>query len=155
MGDKVPSWFDFEEIKKKGIEKVAKEKGIKPTTVRRAVNKAGYAMEDLEGKSGVKAKKATKKKAKEEPEKKLKKEPKKKPKKEPEKKAPSKEEKKPAKSKKEEPVKSVSVSITIDNISRDDFYGSKDDFEERLGRSATNAEFLRSLVAVYQVAAQE
>lgn len=42
-----PSWFDLDEVRKKGMDAVAKEHGIKIDTVRRTLNKMGYSSKDF------------------------------------------------------------------------------------------------------------
>lgn len=44
---KTPSWFNVEEIRKKGVEAVAREHNIKVETVYRTLNKAGISAKEL------------------------------------------------------------------------------------------------------------
>ncbi|MEM3085856.1 MAG: hypothetical protein QXO51_08585 [Halobacteria archaeon] len=46
-GKKLPPWFDIEELRKKGIDAVAKEHGLKVDTIYRTLNKAGFSAKEL------------------------------------------------------------------------------------------------------------
>lgn len=46
-GKKVPSWFNIEELRAKGVEAVAREHGLTVETVLRTMNKAGYSAKEL------------------------------------------------------------------------------------------------------------
>jgi hypothetical protein len=48
--EKLPTWFNIDEVREIGIEGVAKKYGINPKTVERNVNRAGYSIKNLKEK---------------------------------------------------------------------------------------------------------
>lgn len=48
-GKKLPPWFNVEELRKKGVEAVAREHGLKVETIYRTLNKAGFSAKELAG----------------------------------------------------------------------------------------------------------
>ena len=48
-GKKLPPWFNIEELRKKGVDAVAREHGLKVDTIYRTLNKAGFSAKEIAG----------------------------------------------------------------------------------------------------------